>query len=191
MKNTLVIGLAGQARSGKDTASGFLESRLRLARLSFADPIRDMLAAGLGLSPACFEGPTKERPLSGYHGVSPRHLMQTLGTEWGRQCVGPDIWLEAMSARIALLSEGSVMGVIIPDVRFANEAAFVRSRGHLLHIHREARTGIDNPGHVSELPVPFRAGDYWVPNSGSIEDLHHHLGIIAAEIVQGGPDAAA
>jgi hypothetical protein len=33
----------------------------------------------------------KERTLS--LGITVRHLLRTLGTEWGRECIHPDVWL--------------------------------------------------------------------------------------------------
>jgi hypothetical protein len=81
-----VIGIAGRARAGKSTAAELL-LRIGAGRYlySFADPIRAMLKAGLDID---LDSPywqmRKEDPLSDFGGHSPRSLMQTLGTEWGR-----------------------------------------------------------------------------------------------------------
>lgn len=41
----MIIGLSGYARSGKDTVASFLVSEYAFERISFADPIRDILYA--------------------------------------------------------------------------------------------------------------------------------------------------
>jgi hypothetical protein len=49
-------------------------------------------------------------------GVSPRHLMVTLGTEWGRDAVHPDLWVRIWAASLPEAAH-----VVAEDVRFPNE----------------------------------------------------------------------
>jgi CRP/FNR family transcriptional regulator len=53
--------------------------------------------------------------------------MQTLGTEWGRQCMDADIWVRAWAARAALLTSA-----VADDVRFQNEADMIRNLGGVI-----------------------------------------------------------
>ena len=86
-KMPLVIGIAGPARCGKDTAADFIiEEHPQYVKASFADPLKDMLRVGLGLNAAQLYGNDKEGVDHRYE-CSPRHIMQTLGTEWGRQLI--------------------------------------------------------------------------------------------------------
>ena len=98
MKHKL-IGITGPAQCGKDTVADYLIERLGYAKASFADPLKKMLEAGLGLNAAQLYGPDKEA-IAPRYGCSPRHIMQTLGTEWGRERVHPDIWVRAMVAQM-------------------------------------------------------------------------------------------
>jgi hypothetical protein len=76
--------------------------------------------------------------------------MQTLGTEWGRQMIGEDLWLRAMATHLdECASEND--RIVISDVRFANEAEFIRSRGTLWHL---IRPGYGLAGHASESGFP-------------------------------------
>lgn len=95
--------------------------------MAFADPLKDMLLAGFGCVGAdeySLWGPSKERwkqlKLRGRGGdpVNLRHLLQTLGTEWGRNCVSETLWIDLTLARIAA-STADV--ILITDVRFVNE----------------------------------------------------------------------
>jgi len=165
-----VIGIAGPARSGKDTAADYLiEQHPQYHKASFADPIKDMLRVGLGLTDEQLYGDQKEIVDERY-GCSPRHIMQTLGTEWGRTYICDDLWVRTMRARIELAP------VIIPDIRFENEAAFVREHGVLLHVTGRART-IDS-GHQSEWLIEPVGDDIIVTNDSTLEAFHKQLEVL-------------
>jgi len=160
-----VIGIAGPARCGKDTTADLLLKRCPTYRkASFADPIKEMLKTGLGLTDDQLWGDNKEE-IDPRYSVSPRYMMQTLGTEWGRLLINSEIWVIAMEKQIC-------NGMIIPDVRFENEAAFIRKWGTLIHI--TGRGGIEGE-HASESGVPFCPGDIIIYNGGTVEDLEAQL----------------
>ena len=53
--------------------------------------------------------------------LSPRHALQTLGTEWGRDLISPDFWLTTWRNQVlAQLTRG--ISVVTDDLRFPNEA---------------------------------------------------------------------
>jgi hypothetical protein len=59
-------------------------------------------------------------------GLSPRAALQTLGTEWGRNALGDQVWIET-AYRDAAHSKAPL--VVITDGRFPNEVEFVRAVG--------------------------------------------------------------
>lgn len=155
-----LIGIAGQARSGKDTLASYLLDNLGYdwSRSSFADPIKNMLNV-IGVD--CSDN--AKAVIDDSYGVTPRHMMQTLGTEWGRTLIDNDIWVKAF----ARLNAG--MCVIVPDVRFENEADLVRQHGVLIHL--TGRGGIAG-NHVSENPIGFKDGDIVIDNSRDLAWLY-------------------
>lgn len=158
-KKMRLIGIAGQARSGKDTLAGYLLFNLiGWTHSSFADPLKDMLRV-IGVD--CSDD--AKAVVDDAFGVTPRHMMQTLGTEWGRHMINGDIWVKVF----ARLNAGKC--VIVPDVRFENEAALVREHGVLIHL--TGRGGIEG-NHVSENPIEFKAGDIVIDNSRDLAWLH-------------------
>lgn len=160
-----IIGIAGQAHVGKDTAADYLIKIMpEYVKLSFADPLKDMLRIGLDLNDSQLYGNDKDIVDHRYK-CTPRHIMQTLGTEWGRQLIHCNIWIKAMAARCK-------SATIISDVRFDNEAKFIRERGVLLHI--EGRGGIDGV-HSSELGIEFKNGDLIVVNDGNLDQFHKRI----------------
>lgn len=139
-KTTLALGLAGH---------GYVRHR-------FAGPLRAMLAAllecqGMGAEEIRerLDGARKEEPCDLLCGRSARYALQRLGTEWGREAMGREIWVAAaMAAARVDLALGR--RVVLDDMRFPNEARAIRDAGGLLV--RIARPGVARPegGHVSE-----------------------------------------
>ena len=167
----MLIGITGLARSGKDTAADFYCNKFDLVKYSFAQPLKEAIKVMFSLNEDHVNGDLKEVVLDDL-GVSPRYLMQTLGTEWGRNTVNNDVWLLAAKRNLA----NAAFGVVIPDVRFENEADFIRENGGLLlHISRENKEQVLS--HASENGVSFKLGDASIENDGSIDDLHRRLPI--------------
>jgi hypothetical protein len=177
-----IIGLTGPAGCGKDTVARFLCDTQGFVQIAFADPIRDGLKAMFGLGDYQLSDPVQKEKAILLIGKSPRELMQTLGTEWGRNLINPDLWIHLAWSRIIRLGLASqnlhIGGVVISDVRHEKEAAFVRERGRLWHIYRPdgystlvAKTAM----HSSELGVGVKPGDQIIRNNGSIEDLHETI----------------
>lgn len=161
----LLIGIAGPARSGKDTVADMLMKSLDTSvwkHDTFAAPMKAMLAV-IGVD--CSGDTDREAILPDY-GVSTRHMMQSLGTEWGRHQIGPDVWVDVF-ARINKRER-----CIVSDVRFANEAALVRANGILVHV--VGRGGIKG-SHISESGVEIGEFDIVLDNSGSLDDLRSQL----------------
>ena len=167
-----IIGIAGRARAGKSTAAELL---LRMGAgkylYGFADPLRAMLKAGLGID---LDNPywqmRKEDPLPEFGGHSPRSLLQSLGTEWGRQMVDANLWL-TLAGR-ALLQRGP--GMIVADCRFDNEAVWIRAQGGVvLHLERGAAPKVRD--HASEAGVQRLPGDLHLFNEASLDSLHVQL----------------
>lgn len=169
MHKAPVIGISGFARSGKDTTANFILASQGGYIYSFADPIRAMLRPlGVDMSDPYWQANKEvEIPVLG---VSPRRLMQTLGTEWGRQLIHPDLWL--ILAKQRLVNAGP--GMIIADVRFENEAAWVRSQGgRIVHLVRKGRTVVE--AHPSEDGINVSVEDVVLHNDGDLSNLQHRV----------------
>lgn len=165
MARPAIIGLCGKARVGKDEVGNFILAHQGGYRYSFADPLRAMLVPlGIDMSDPYWQA-RKEDPIPAL-GVSPRRMMQTLGTEWGRELVNPDFWL--LMAKQRLLNNGP--GMVVTDVRFPNEADWVRKHGLLIHVLRPDAKEIE--AHTSESGVEInRDTDLQLFNTGTLDEL--------------------
>lgn len=119
----MIIGFAGAQRSGKSTISDWLVKHHKYKRLPLAGPLKSMLM-DMGLEYDHVYGDKKEEPLDLLCGKTPRWAMQSLGTEWGRNCIGEDIWINAWAN-----SAAKHKLVVCDDVRFPNEVARIKELG--------------------------------------------------------------
>ena len=185
-RDPVLIGITGRAGAGKTTAAAYLQRRFDFEPVAFADALKDMLATMLAdrnVDHAVLHEPDlKHAPLPECHHTTARHLMQTLG-DWGREQVDPQFWVAQLQAR-ALGAQGDTPvhdRLLVTDVRYPNEAAWLRQRGGvLLRITRCMAPRLD--WHSSEswtdsLPVSAE-----VPNDGLLASLHTQLDKIMADL---------
>tara|TARA_R110000796_G_scaffold25716_1_gene72224 strand:- start:65 stop:544 length:480 start_codon:yes stop_codon:yes gene_type:complete len=146
--NVRLIGLCGPKGVGKTTFAKLQEATV----LSFAGPIKRMLKQIL--PPGDWLGERKEDQLPDFpEGITPRVMLQTLGTEWGRTSVDPDIWVKA-AMREAEYFMHIDSKVIFDDVRFANEAVAIRQAGGKVYRVSRSDFEVRADSHISELGLP-------------------------------------
>jgi hypothetical protein len=174
MKEKDLIGVTGLRRSGKDTIGACLANE-GYNIVKFAGALKEMLRTYLSyvgvyevMIEDLIEGQYKEVPLKQFCDKTTRYAMQTLGTEWGRDLIGNDIWVRAAMARAAQFDR-----VVISDVRFPNEVEAIRKAGgRIIHV---MRPGIDVQAHASELLVASLYYDFLVLNDGTIDELNQKV----------------
>ena len=110
--------------------------------------------------------------LSGLELKSPRHILQFMGTEVGRQKLHPLIWIDRFRVRIAPLGS-----IVSPDARFSNERDCVKDLGGTMFwVDRESVK--PKPGHISENDKwSIDKYDVVVYNNNGIFELKHELGL--------------
>jgi hypothetical protein len=179
----LIIGLTGKKGCGKSTAAAEISKQgpgeLGFARASFSEPLKDMvetLLFALGIDDMYTRDKESTIPRIG---GSLRHLYQTLGTEWGRNLIHPGLWVTAMDSSIKYHYQGR--NIIIDDVRFENEADYIRRQGGIIvHIERNGLISTDN--HPSENGIAFQDGDIKLVN-GNLDDFLHQFRCLAENLV--------
>ena len=166
----ILIGIAGPAQSGKSTLAGefrrLVEFRgQKYCERPFAGSLKRMLASiGVDVSDL-----SKNVPVPFLDGrITPRVMMQTLGTDWGRSLL-PDLWLRVWQHEL----DDSANTVCVPDIRFDNEAELVRELGGIvIHIRRKPTADmLAVPAHASEAGITCVKGDIIFRNDRGIEKM--------------------
>lgn len=174
MSRFRLFGIAGKAYTGKDTL-GLLFGEVGYVTLAFAHPIKQIFAALLGVQAPELDALDKEAMRTELGGKSLREAYQTLGTDWGRNMIWDGMWIHQAAMQCHRVKQsGHRPGVVFTDVRFNNEADWIREEGgQIIHLAKpHARTA--RP-HESEQGVRFVRGDKLVLNNGTQQDLAKEL----------------
>lgn len=196
LRDLKLIGIHGHAGVGKDTVADYLGRYECVYKECFADPLKRACAAAFGLPIEWFyEQDLKEQET--FWGVTPRKIAQFVGTEMFRNLVHeltgadtakdflPSHWIRLLASRLTGLSappQGQGFyepgdTVIIPDVRFQDEANWIWENGgivvHLIRDGCEGNVGIQ--GHASEAGIDFTripSKNYLIYNNSTLGDLY-------------------
>jgi hypothetical protein len=174
-----LIGITGFKESGKDSVAALL-SMLGYGRLAFADGVREEVleAATTGFVPPEIKVDQVLYAALVYASKYPeavyakptvpmiRKLLQWWGTEYRRDN-DPRYWIDRLAT-----DTGFMFGlpVAITDVRFQNEATFVRENDGIIWRVERPNTGGDDT-HISELEVSQIEPDQVIKNDGTLRDL--------------------
>ena len=154
----IVIGFVGTKGVGKDTAADVLVTKHGFVRRKFAQPIKDVCSMLFQVPESHFEGPEKER-LVEKHGMSPRQMMQMVGTDMFRHMVHADFWLHHFEDWCT--HQPVDTRVVVTDLRFQNEIdAVKRLGGMVVRIVRSHGTGrhLAKDNHVTETGIAHLKG---------------------------------
>ncbi len=179
----MLIGLySPYPQAGKSTLAEHLSQKEKFIRIKMAGALKHMLAAffeyvGIEESfvPNYLEGALKEYPCPLLGGNTPRHAMQTLGTEWGRGCISEDFWVDTAERVIRdLLAQGD--SVVVDDVRFPNEMQMIKRNGgiavKIIRPDAAPKTQILHASEGSLNDMPF---DFTIENTYTTsEDFAEH-----------------
>lgn len=173
-----LIGMTGRKRSGKDTVGAYLRMEHGFAVESFACPLKEAVRYIYGWDHRHVDGDLKE-VFDPYWQTTPRAVLQTFGTEIGRQ-LDPEVWVKSLKRRLEShqAGPGGPFSFVITDVRFPNEADVVKALGgEIWRVVRPA-LGERTDLHASETGMDDYVVDRELVNSGSIADLHDQVDVL-------------
>jgi hypothetical protein len=188
MKPVLIALYSSDMRSGKSTVASMLTERLFGMTQSFAAPFYDFviqvaapfLEGGEAEVRQWLSDERKDKATIPYLGVTLRWMLQSIGTQWGRDCIHAQLWtmLAEKKAQRALQS----YSVIFDDMRFPNEFEMVkRNGGKCIRIHRpgEGTRGDTSVGEGLLDGHPFDANIF---NDGSLSDLKLYVWDVVSQL---------
>jgi hypothetical protein len=158
----LIFGISGLARCGKDTFAKYLSAS------AVKKDLDNFTKENLNIS--SFTENKKEKEII-------RPLLVSYATDVCRNKIDKDFWIKKVSKRIENSVENKII-VLIPDVRYENEAKWIKKMGgYVIHIHR-----INNkPANFEEKandPIVKNMADFkikWKDFNDEKQTCHNHI----------------
>ncbi len=183
MSRPLLIGIMGKAGSGKSTVAKILAKDHDYCRSKFSKTLKDMMLCIPGVTDEMVEGNLKEIPNMIFGGHTPRKAMQTLGTEWGRQMLTEDIWIDSWHRRV-MVSIKNKAELSVEDVRFPNEAKKIRELGGVIWMITRKQCETLSGNHTSETQMDGVKPKIFLRNDGDFQQLRSTIKDIMDEYNQ-------
>lgn len=121
------------------------------------------------------------------YNLTPRRILQLLGTEGGRKIIHPNVWVNALMseyydgdifARLGGFTfESESSNWIITDVRFPNELEAVKAKGGItLRLERpNFKVDPEKASHLSETALDDAEFDYTIVNTTGLVELREQV----------------
>jgi hypothetical protein len=136
----MIIGVVGLIGSGKDTIADYLQNIHQFRRESFANTLKDAVAAVFGWDRELLEGRTRESRewrekvdpwwanRLNMPNLTPRWVLQHWGTEVVRRGFHNDTWIASLENKLRKTTDD----VVISDCRFPNEITAIKQAGGIV-----------------------------------------------------------
>lgn len=165
-----VIGLHAKKRSGKDTLSQRIRECWGFSQVAFAEPLYKGLHAMFPfIRDECWVD--RDLPIPEL-GRSVNELLQSLGTDWGRNMIHERVWIDrAAEAGEKRRADCYGAGIVFSDVRFENEARYIveERKGYIIEIVSDRSYNANL--HVSNNRLPDKYIHARIENNTSIHDM--------------------
>lgn len=137
----LVLGISGKRGTGKSLlCNPYLKAR-GFEIFAFADPLKEDVRRAYGLTKEHTDGKLKELACPKIGGKTPREAMISEGELRRRFSENGLYWVSRLYDRIKNLPKDTL--VAISDVRFKNEAAYIRHfGGYIIRLERDPKLNI-------------------------------------------------
>jgi hypothetical protein len=191
-----IIGVCGLIGGGKGTVADILVKEHGFQKVSFADSLKDMIAAVFGWPRHLLEGDTQESrewreqrddwwaERLNLPWLTPRWVLQFWGTDVCRENFHEDIWIASLENKLRKTVDSPVgyNNIVIPDTRFPNEINLIRRLGGevwavqrgdypdwMVNLLKNGEEPLDI--HSSEWSWVNANMNHVIKNDGTIEDL--------------------
>ncbi len=195
MNKHIIICISGKQGSGKTTLAEELVKKYSGLHMKFAKVLYDIHDAA--------------REVLGRYGYEMKKkdgkFLQVVGTEWGRNTLGQDIWRDltrnAIMQAVVDITKWDKAFIVVDDARFDNELdmfhqlAKENPEWNVVTIRLEASEAVrkarcsewrQDTNHPSEIGLDHRLDDFDIIVSTEIMSKEHVFGLICAEIEERG-----
>ncbi|MFZ4411454.1 MAG: hypothetical protein ACOYOV_00125 [Bacteroidales bacterium] len=191
----MLVVISGKARAGKDSVFNILAKCGGFKRIAFADPLKNMCSTVFNIPIEFFYDDDKkdtpfdipvsyidfhsalqfavgaDLPLQDIEFVSPRDLLQKVGTDIVRKHVADDFWIKLLVKEL----QNTDGNIAITDARFQNERDALKAIGGILMLVKKPNTG-GGDSHITENDIGDESAYALViNNNGTLAQLDHDI----------------
>jgi len=170
---SILIGVGHKNGRGKDTVANRLVDKHGFIRVSWADSLKEACRVIFLFNDDQLYGDKKEK-IDPRWGRTPRWILQRFGVEACRNNIDQDIWIKSAWLRIqAIWKDNPNKNIVIPDIRFPNEASFIKKNGGILwRVDRDIPEN-ESSSHTSETSLDtYKGWDQVLINNRDITHLY-------------------
>lgn len=179
-----IIGITGKLHSGKDTVAKYLLEKIpNSTKRSFADPLKEIGINIFGFTEAQMYDQKEKEVIDSFWNTTGRKWCQDFGTIL-REHYRNDVWISIMEKYIKDRVSKDYSVLIIPDVRYDNEADFIlKNNGVIIKVTRVEDNKVEDSvrEHSSEKGISFGKISTFIDNSGDFSNLYSQLDKLLAE----------
>jgi len=180
----MLIGIHGKPRAGKDTLAKYLREKYKLFQFGPSVAVKATAAAMFNVPLNCFYDDNLKEQIDPFWQISYREMAQKVGKESSRDIFGEDIWMRHVAKMRAELP-ADCNGLIFADIRYQNEAVWVRNNGGLVvFVTRENRSYVANETHAAEQGLPTEFADVIIPNNDTFEELFKRADLVVGPLLE-------
>lgn len=191
----LLIGIVGKMHAGKDTVASNIHQYLNrqaaseyvpYLRIGFADSLKSEICIAINTVNALYGKPHKEPITPAFIEKYKEHfrkILQGWGTDFRRTFYGNDYWTDMMLQRIKTFNP-RIGCLVIPDVRFKNEAKLLHSLGGWVVRVQRAPQNVVVDRHISEQEMDEIIADYTIDNDATLEHLNVKTAHLLSTIIE-------
>ena len=174
----MIIAFTGKKYSGKDTGADYLVKNYGFVKYSMATPLKDACKVLFDFDDDQLYTSKKE-DIDDRWGVSPRKVLQFLGTDLLRNNldkllpgIGGDFWVKLFD--LWRKRQSSDVRIVISDLRFDNEEKYVHDNdGYIIRANRNENKYKDE--HESEKGIMKLKVDYDIENDKDLKYYYNKI----------------
>lgn len=179
MNNKIIIALHGFPRSGKDVICSYILSKLPLLRYGPSVQVKKATAVMFDIPEEYLYDDKMKDEYNYFWELSYRQMAQLVGNECSRKIFGPDFWMKHVDKFLQDRLPEDKQGIILADVRYPNEAEWVKSNnGILIYVTRKNRPIASNESHEAEKGLDPKLADIIIENDGTFEELYEKIDLV-------------
>lgn len=178
MSKRIIIGITGKINSGKSLCSHLIQLKhANFIEYSVSEPLKQIATIFGFEHQEVYGTQAQKQTINDFWGISGRTFLQTFGTNICREVLPQhmpsmsSVWCQLLRKKIG----DTTTNIIIPDVRFKNEADIIKELGGwIIHVDRPGNNSYQS-SHKSETEMTSIPPDFTINNDSDVKHVSDQL----------------